>query len=290
MIWADRRRFMDTDKCLNLSILITKAATLRRLISNLALRSTNISVRTITILLAFSLLCNTSRGLNAKSAGDEDIQVFLTTVRNQPYQESIAILNGRINHKNINGEKLKFSIELRLKLNSNHILGQIIFNEYERYRLQQNVVTGKSSFQKEASSENPKSSSLASLGFVPGDFTLSFLHWNFETELNNERIKGQKCRVVILKHPEENKKVKVWISRKYYFPLKVEWTDEEAVVNPYKTISFTGFERENNFWIIKEFKIKGVKGKSVVQFENNMVRLIDENHPIPNDFFIDHSP
>ncbi len=245
-------------------------------------------MRTITILLSFSFLYNPIWTLSATSTEDEDIKAFLTTVRNQPYQESIAILNGQINHKNLNGKKLKFPIELRLKLDSDHIFAQIIFNEYERYRLQQNVVTGESTFKQEASLINSEASSLASLGFVPGDFTLSFLHWNFKAELDNERVKGQKCRVVILKHPDESKKVKVWISKKYHFPLKVEWSVDDSFVNPYKTISFTGFEKENNFWIIKEFRINGEKGKSVVQFKNNMVRLIDDSHPIPDDFFIDN--
>ena len=238
------------------------------------------------LIMCVALLNISIWSLNAKTTADDDIQLFLETVRNQPFKESIAILEGIINHKRIDGRKLKFSIELRLKLNHDQISAQIIFNEHERYRLHQNTVSGESTFQEEVIPTESSASSLSSIGFEPGDFTLSFLHWSFESELDSKIIKGQRCRVVVLKHPVNGKRVKIWLSKKHYFPLKVEWSKTESSSDPYKTITFTGFKKENNFWIIKEFKITGEKGKSVVKFKHNTIRLIDKDHRIPDDFFI----
>ena len=241
----------------------------------------------VRIFLVFSgfLSCHYSIGGEAYAA-EQDIRHFLQLARKPPVLDSWAKLNGTVRHKG-NGKSIKnIPIEIRAHLTPDTIMAQIIFNQQAHYLSKQRFSGGDDGseviLQREAEEGYV---SISDVGLRPDDITLSFLFWNFEREYPQGRVRGQNCRVVKLKSPKGNDSVKVWLSMKYYFPLKVEWSrsDDRFI---YRTLEFTGFEKIKDAWIIKELKIRGGEWKTIIKLKDNIVESITLENPMPDDLFI----
>ena len=226
----------------------------------------------------------------SKGKHDPDIQTFLKLVRYPQVQASWATLEGMLRLKKSGEKKVKVPIELRAAINHERISAQLIFNKKERYRIHQKFIgEAESTTITLERQQDVGKLSLTDTGLKPGDLTLSFLYWDFDSELKMDRVRGQRCRVVKLTRPGHDEYVIIWISRKYHFPLTVKWFFKDAD-DPYRTLEFTGFEKTNTVWIIKELKISMPNQKSIVKFTNSTVHLVDSGKPIPDDLFVAPHP
>jgi hypothetical protein len=216
---------------------------------------------------------------------DEPIEQFLASVRHPPLAESWAIMQGKIRHK-AKGEKTQtLDIALRLRLSPVRIFAQLVSGE-ERYLIGQNFADGLHGTSVIPEKRAPEGSlTLADVGIRPSDMTLSFLYWKFVDEFENDRVGGRNCRVVSLAHADAHEHVKVWISKEFRFPLRVHWYKEKGS-EPYRQLEFSGFEKIDNTWIVKEVDIRNAGWKTEVLFSDNILHHVSDK-PVPDDLFLD---
>ena len=200
-------------------------------------------------------------------------------------QECWAKLQGSVRHKR-GGKSIRgIPIEIRAHLTVDEIVAQIVFNHQERYLATQRFIGGEGSgtviLQRDTDDNRVRA---RDVGLRPDDITLSFLYWNFDHEYPEEKVRGQDCRVVRLRNPLVSDFVKVWISKKYVFPLKVEWS-RTMDSGHYRTLEFSGFAKIKDAWIIKELKIRGPEWKTIVKLKDNIVESVTPNKSIPDDLF-----
>lgn len=248
----------------------------------------NFRFRIILVLLIL-LFCDSNVRAEFDSQ-NKNIHQFLELARRPPVQECWAILNGSVRHKGNRKSIKNVPIEIRAHLTPDKVKAQVIFDQFERYLVKQRFSAddGNGSVKQQAKADGTRVG-IREIGLRPDDITLSFLYWNFVKEYSEERVRGQGCRVIKLRRPQDQEYVKVWISKKYFFPLRVKWFHPEKETS-YRTLEFTGFEKIKDAWIIKELKISGSKWKTIVKLKKNIVELISPSHSIPNDLFLIDTP
>ena len=225
-------------------------------------------------------------GTVLSQTGQEDIHAFLELARKPPVLESWAKLRGGVVHKGNGKSRKRIPIEIRGHLTKDGITVQVIFNELERYLIKQKFNgNGDTTRVIQQRSVQEDLIGVSDVGLHPSDITLSFLYWVFVHEYSQERIRGQTCRVVKLQNPNGKESATVWLSIKYRFPLRVEWY-RSGDRSPFRKLNFTGFEKVNEAWIIKEFKISGKDWKTIVKLKDSIVELVGPNQSIPNDLFV----
>lgn len=209
---------------------------------------------------------------------------FLDLARHPPLAASWSRLRGEAVHF-AGGKNLKASIELRGLFSPQRSLVQLLFGRSESYSIAQTFADGmKGTSVLQDQAPQPGDLRLEQLGIRPGDLTLSFLYWDFEEELERDSTRAQACRVVILKHPQARERVKVWLTLKQCFPLKVVW-QREGENAPYRELEFTGFEKVNDIWVIKKARLEGQDWKTMVTFAEIEARLVTAAEPPPGDLF-----
>lgn len=214
-----------------------------------------------TVFTSFLILSLTINCLAKQKTADE----FLKLVRKPQLTDAWALMSGYVEHKRPKIEKdgkvvqkkelLEADIRLGIRFMSDSMIGQLIFDKKEEYSIGQNFEDGiAGTTVTQITPEKKEDAKLPDFGLRPSDLTLSFLYWKFEKEFESERISGQKCRVMKLKHPDLKESVKVWFSEKYAFPMKVEWYKDGKVK---REATFSDFkEIKNEMVMIKRFKIQ----------------------------------
>jgi hypothetical protein len=216
------------------------------------------------------------------------VKQFLDLVRNPQIEESWAIMRGSIRHKVGMRHGAKLPIEFRARFSRERVRAQLIFNATERYLIGQNYRDGIAGTTVIVEQPAPADAiSLREVGIRPSDLTLSFLYWNFAAELPGDNVRGQPCRLMKLVNPAAAEHVLVWISTQYIFPVRVDWYRADADASN-RRLEFTGFEKINDLWIVKEVRIRSKGWKTVVKFESTEVELITTEHPAPDDLFFSH--
>ena len=128
---------------------------------------------------------------------------------------------------------------------------------------------------------------LGEFGLRPEDLTMTFLYWNLEKEYNNESVKGFNCRVFELINPETKEFVKVYISSKYFAPIKVEWfKPNQKKSSPYRNVIITSFETEGNLGTPSKLNLYGPGWRTKVDFTK--IRLGYSKDGIPKDIFTEN--
>ena len=241
------------------------------------------------LVLPILLFCD----INVRAKFDsqnQDIHQFLELARRPSVQECWAILNGSVRHKGNRKSLKNVPIEIRAHLTPDEVKAQVVFDQFERYLVKQRFSAddGNRSVKHQAKAGDTHIG-ISEVGLRPDDITLSFLYWDFVKEYPEERVRGQGCRVIKLRRPQDQEYVKVWVSKKYFFPLRVKWFHLEEETS-YRTLEFTGFEKIKDAWIIKELKISGSKWKTIIKLKENIVELITPGHSIPDDLFLIDTP
>lgn len=222
-----------------------------------------------------------------------DSKSFLEKARRPPVQESWAKLAGKTMHRRADKESQEFPIYLGLRFTPERILAQVFVNENENYNIGQQYCSAPGGTSVIATNKNPGGkSALGDFGLRPEDLTLSFMYWDFVSELDKDSVKGRECRVFILKSPTLQERVKIFIDAETCFPVKAEWIREDkenkGKEEIYRTIEITSFRKESDFWFVDSFVIYGPGWKTKVEFSDIAAGLAKDG--IPEDIFRKNSP
>ncbi len=204
--------------------------------------------------------------LFADSAEKLTSQQFLNLSRKAPPQESWGIMSGEAMHRR-NGEAVEtFPIRLAVKFTPINALSQVIIANKEGYQIAQEY-NSKAPTVFSMSLEKNLNLLGGKLGIKPEDLTMSFLHWNFKEELEETSHKTLSCRVFILESFDKKERVKVALSTKYFFPLKVEWYKTGEKIK-FRTLEVKSFKNMNDLGIIASIKLYGPGWVTKINFED----------------------
>jgi len=222
----------------------------------------------------------------AGANGDDEmaIDTFLAYMRQPPIELSWGIFEGTVSHKRDGKRHKKMPVELRVRFSSERVSAQVIFNDDQVYMVGQNFLDGlEGTTVHEQRAAQSGAVTLADRGIRPSDLTLSFLYWDFVEELDREKFGGRVCRVVRLRNPQTDETAKVWVSRKYIFPMAVEWFAGERE-NPYRRLEFKDLKKINDVYVINRIAISNAGWRTIVQFKKIQLAKPDES-PVPDDLF-----
>ncbi len=221
----------------------------------------------------------------AHADGELSVNDFLYCVRHPAGRKRWAIMNGKVIHRRRDKDTIKAVLYLGVLFNTDRTLAQVIINKKQGYMIGQAFIKGKEGTSiiplNEATKEKPI---IGNYGLRPQDLTMTFLYWEFKNELPEESTKMINCRVFELISPDGKETAKVWISKKYYFPVKVEWTkiNEET---PFRTLEVSSFARQDNYGVIKRLELYGPGWRTKINFTKTEIGT-PEKGTIPKDLFL----
>lgn len=211
---------------------------------------------------------------------------FLKQTRAAHPIDTWAILKGKIDHKRNNvSQPLEANIRVGIRFTNDRALAKINISNIDNKNKQLESYTVGQTYDGAQPSivfSNKNKSTIGNYGLRPDDLTMTFLYWNFTTELDSTSIKGINCRVFVLTHPKSGEKTIVYISSKYYYPIKVEWIQPREA-EPYRTMVVNSFETQNNLGTPDNLSIYGPGWKTKVAF--NEINLGYSKNGIPTDIF-----
>jgi len=195
---------------------------------------------------------------------------FLNTARHPHNRECWTRLDGKVTHMRRGEMPRETTIRLGILFTPQRTLTQIVIGGSEGYLVGQGFDAGQ-----EKTSIIPrrkdgyKDPVLGQFGLRPEDLALSFIFWTFLKELPRDAVKGHECRVFLLNAPAEagrkEELVKVYLSSKYYFPLKVEWF-QEPQETPYRTLEISSFREVKEIWVPDSIGLYGPGWRTKVEF------------------------
>ena len=222
-------------------------------------------------------------------AGDNEpdlaLAQFLDRMRHPPLSESWARMRGTVQHKADGQALIKAPIEVRALFSPRRTLAQLQFNDQERYSVAQTFsegLKGTTVIREREAKTGEKT--LSDLGIRPGDLTLSFLYWDFVEELPSQSLKTRRCRVLKLRNPAGDEEVVAWVTKSEAFPLRVSWC-RVGETERYRELEFTGFEKQQDIWIVKRVQVYNRGWKTVLEFSDITLKAINAAAPAPADLF-----
>jgi hypothetical protein len=234
------------------------------------------------VLLTFAM-CS----LSAFAETELSVQDFLYRVRHPAGRKRWALMDGEVIHRRRGKKTVKASIYLGIMFNTNRTLAQVVIDKRQGYMVGQAFVKGKEGTTviplNEESEKNPI---IGNFGLRPEDLTMTFLYWKFDKEFPEESTKMVDCRVLRLISPDGKEYAKVWISKEYYFPIKVEWTKIKAKEKePFRSLEASSFERQGKYGIIKRLDLYGPGWRTRINFTETKVGTPEESN-IPQNLFL----
>lgn len=195
---------------------------------------------------------------------DWTADMFLSRVRNPPGRQSWALMKGFAQHSRNGMKPVKAPIEMGIFFTPVRTLAQIRFNKNEVYNIGQSYgKDGSTSVDsKTVSGGKPQ---IGIYGITPEDLAMSFLYWKFERELKNTSVRGQECRVFLLKNKEGSERVKVAVSCEYFFPLKAEWYRGNSVT-AIRSLEAASFKKEKDYWFVSKIILSGKDWTTQIRF------------------------
>ncbi len=180
---------------------------------------------------------------------------------------------------------MKATLYVGLLFSSERTLAQVVINKAQGYNVGQEFIKGKDGTSvipiNEATMKTPI---IGDFGLRPQDLTMTFLYWEFVKEFPEESTRMIGCRVLQLISPDGKEYAKVWISKKYYFPIKVEWT----MVNekePFRNLEVSSFKQQGKYGIIKCLNLYGPGWRSKITFTKTEVGT-PEKGVVPKTLFL----
>lgn len=217
------------------------------------------------------------------AAQQKDSEHFLDTARQPPGRECWARMSGTATHLRTGGKPEEAKLTLAILFTPARTLAQMMINDKQGYLVGQKYGSGADMTSViPLDKEGYKEPILAKFGLRPEDLTMSFIFWRYVRELPPEEVKGQECRVFVLKSPDaEPEFVQVHISAKYFFPLKVRWSKKDGE-DAYRFMEITSFRKESDYWMVGSLSIYGPGWKTRINFDNAQA---GEQKDLPKDFF-----
>lgn len=238
-----------------------------------------------TLILFFTFIFSSIFYLNAeeKNISAED---FLERVRHPFMQATFWEFSGDLQtYKKKNGRR-KESIQLELTYNINAMYSALLIGEQDLYLVKQENHYQDKEKKPEMTLTMPekiKTISMQEAGIEPEDVTFAFIYWDLLYDFKFEKIKGQQCRVLELKHPRSDNRVIAWFSVNYGFPLQVYYYKNEES-NPWRILEFKDFkEYRKDFWFVKTMLIRDPQEnwRTQLTFKNAEMKELPTNQALP---------
>ncbi len=229
-------------------------------------------MKKILLLVVLSFMINIVAEDAKKLSADE----FLKLSRKPPASESWGIMSGVLSHRR-NGESVVTSpIRLAIMFTPVNALSQVILGNEEGYSIAQSYNEAGATIL----NMHTKDSNLlgGKFGINPEDLTMSFLHWNFNKELEGTSFKTLDCRVLVLDSPDKKEFAKVTMSTKYKTPIKVEWY-KAGKQEKYKTLEAKSFETVNELGMIGTIRLYGPGWITLIEFDDIDADLTKKRMP-----------
>jgi len=209
---------------------------------------------------------------------NSDAKAFLYEVRMHKGPGTWADMQGEAVHKRRGSELKKTSIHFAIRFTPRLVFAKLLAGEKEGYTI--GLFTSPDAERKVSviplfKETKEKPSILKYYGIRPEDLTMSFLYWDFEKELDGERVSMQSCRVFRLKSSEKKEEVTVYISEKYLFPLKVEWT-RIGEKEYYRNLTVSSFKKVNGLWLIDGIVLSGPGWRTKITFDKCKAGTVNE--------------
>lgn len=202
----------------------------------------------------------------AAHADELSAKDFLYRVRHPAGRKRWAVMDGKVIHRRRGQDIVNASLYLGILFNQDRTLAQVVINKKQGYMVGQAFIKGKDGTSiipmNEATKKTPI---LGNFGLRPQDLTMTFLYWEFIKEFPEESTKMINCRVLELKSPAGKETAKVWISKKYYFPIKVQWTKIKEK-DPFRSLEVSSFKQQRNYGIIKRLELYGPGWRTKINF------------------------
>jgi len=233
------------------------------------------------------LLITVLSGLCFAAYADKKLSVsdFLYNVRHPAGRKRWAVMDGEVIHRRRGKENVHASLYLGFLFNHDRTLAQVIINKEQGYQIGQAFMKGKDGttliYMNKATKEKPI---IGNFGLRPEDLTMSFLYWKFIREFPEESSKMIDCRVMELESPDKTETAKVWISKKYYFPIKVEWT-KAGEKEPFRSLEVSSFKQQGDYGVIKRLDLYGDGWRTRINFTRTEVGT-PENGVVPKGLFL----
>ena len=208
---------------------------------------------------------------------------FLKMARRPQKMKTWARLSGLMMNKTRRQKNKQKSILFSLRFTEEMIFAQVVLGALEEVYSIGQPYSGKNSDVSVIRKKGAGSEAVLrrDFGIRPEDMTMSFLFWKFKLELPKTSIKGQRCRVFLLIKPGTDKIAKVFISAKYLFPLKVEWSSfgNGKLTLPKRTLEVDSFRKINGVWLVTSLFFYGPGWRTKVVFSKCEAGLVDDGTP-----------
>ena len=197
--------------------------------------------------------------------GETTKEEFISKARHNLLLHSWLEISGKLFFRPIDEDVIKKEITIKAQMHFEELTFQVNIDKKEKIRLYQKF--GNIYHYKELLNNLEKQNSFVQMGLNITDISLSFMYWDLVKELEDKRIGLLKCRVFLMRNPDDVNFARVYISEKYFAPLRVEWLIN-LQKEPYKQLQFKSFSEENDIWAPREIQLSNKKGRISIKSDN----------------------
>lgn len=210
---------------------------------------------------------------------------FLSAARQPFLTHAWGRFSGTVQYKS-KKETVKADLTLAVLMRSDVLRAQFVLNDVDVYDVIQAYAENGMSNVRVNMPGKIKTTPIQELGVAVEDITFSFLYWDFVEELESQRVRGQRCRVLKLRNPQTLATAVVCFSEKYVGPLRVEFFKADG--SQTRKLEFTDFEREGDLYYVKSAQLRGDGWKTQVKFKKAELAESAKTPP-PEDLFVTKS-
>lgn len=235
------------------------------------------------LLLALGLGFPVFADTPAVDPADLTARQFLDVARRPFLQNAWAKLAGTVQFKN-DRESTTLPLSLSVLMHADYLRAQFILDGKDVYDVMQAYSEEGMSNVRIDLPERVSGPPLSDLGISVSDITFSFLYWDFQEELKGRKVRGQACRVMRLRNPQNYDEVVVCFSAKYVGPMRVEYF-AAGRDTPSRWLEFTDFERKGDLYYVTAAQLRGEGWKTQIKFKDATIALSAETPP-PEELFV----
>jgi len=206
---------------------------------------------------------------------------FLAIARRPLLDDAWVRAAGEIQARLANGKRRRADLALDARFLPDSFRGELLVNGRALCRILQDFSPGAGKGRRETglAAAGPGLEALKAFGILPEDVSLSFLYWDLVRELPRDSVRGQSCRVFVLRRPDGKRWVHLWLHAHYVFPMRVLWFDQ-LNDGPARTLEFKDFKRRGELWFLRELVLIGKDWKTrVVLRRIDLARTTDRPPP-----------
>ena len=200
-------------------------------------------------------------------AADDEVSMeeFVARARRTNQQATYARLYGTLLHRRRGQANLTMPVYFGAILHPDRTVGQLVLNGTEGYTLTQTQGSGVTGVRL-----MPGASTGDKLGYVgvrASDLVMSFLFCRVERELESELLRGMvHCRVFIFDDPDNQEKIKVWISSEHAFPLKAEFY-RYGEDTRFRELEASALTKKNDLYYVRRIQLEGPGWTTRIDFD-----------------------